>query len=335
MSTQPYTNMKIAIDLMGGGQSPSNILQAILETQRTLPGYHFVAIASPDAIAVLKDVSKNIDFCEAAEFIEMHETPLAAVRRKKQSSMAIGLQLLKTKQVDAFVSTGNTGALIASSMLAIPLMKGIDKPALLALLPSASHTMAVLDVGAHVHCNADLLVQFALLGIAYQNAQGVKLPRVGLLNIGQEEEKGREEVKKSYQILQKMAKNGSLPFTFMGNIEGREAFQGLVDVLITDGFSGNIFLKTSEGIASFLLDALEKKVQEKNIFNFDQTLQELHQKFNYAEYPGAILCGIEGLVIKCHGNSNLPALVNGIKGALRFVQAGLIDQMKISLQRGR
>ena len=253
----------------------------------------------------------------------MEEPPLFAVRRKKDSSMAAGMRLLREKKIDAFVSSGNTGALVAFSKLHLPMLPQIERPALLVMMPTAKGKVAVLDVGANISPKPHHLVSYALLGALYRQCMlGEKNPTVGLLNIGVEEQKGTQELKETYKTLQN--KFGS---HFLGNIEGMEVFQGKIDVLVTDGFTGNVFLKTSEGISSFLAEYL------KNHFGLPETVSHLRQQFNYSEHPGAFLCGVDGIVVKCHGFSDKYALMNGIRGAFTLAKKQIISCLKAKLSQ--
>ena len=233
--------------------------------------------------------------------------------------------------MDGLVSAGNTGALIAGATLSLPLLPGIKRPALLATLPTEQGHVAIVDVGGNVSCKAYHLVQFAQLGAAYQRCcKGIEQPRVGLLNIGVESKKGTSEVRQAYQLLQTQA--GFRGMQFVGNIEGREVFHGAVDVIVTDGFTGNILLKASEGASFFIL----QKVRQALINHFPEKVEamfhDLHHQFDYEEYSGAIICGVDCVAVKCHGQTSPKGFLNGIKGAIQLVQNGFIHQMKHQLQ---
>ncbi len=191
------------------------------------------------------------------------------------------------------------------------------------MLPTAKDPVAVIDVGGNVSCKATHLVQFALMGAAYQRCfHSRRVPRVGLLNIGVESKKGTSELRQAYDILSQRPKGGHIHF--VGNVEGREVFQGDVDVLVTDGFTGNVFLKTSEGVSSFILDHLKQAIDPA-------ALPGLQRQFSYEEYPGAVVCGVEGVVIKCHGLSTAHGMLNGILGAANLVQNQFVDMLKKEL----
>ena len=267
----------------------------------------------------------------------MSDNPLDAVRRKKGSSMLIGMRMLKDKKLDALVSCGNTGALIASAALSLPLLTGVSRPALLVPLPTKKGPVAVLDVGGNVSCKAQHLVQFGFLGAAYQRAvQGIDVPTVGLLNIGIESKKGTADLRQAFDLLQthsqKLIASGSSPrMHFVGNVEARDVFNGTVNVLVTDGFAGNILLKTAEGVAAFIFDTLKPSVKECESVGFQAAFSEVEKQFNYAEYPGAILCGVDGVVVKVHGNATADALRISILAAAQCVQKRVITLLKQTL----
>jgi glycerol-3-phosphate acyltransferase PlsX len=313
---------------MGGEASSLEIFEAILAIHHEIDsGDSLIAISQHSVLPLLRRTygsSVNaIEFCTTEESIEMEEAPLLAVRRKKDSSMAAGIRLLKEKQIDAFVSSGNTGALVAFAKLHLPMLPNIERPALLVTMPTEKGKVVVLDVGANIKPKPNHLVSYALLGSFYRQCMFQEdNPSIGLLNIGVEEQKGTQEVKEAYQLLQKQFQG-----SFLGNIEGREVFQGKIDVLVTDGFTGNVFLKTAEGISSFLAEYLGKH------FPIPETVSHLHQRFNYAEHPGALLCGVDGIIVKCHGFSNKQALKNGIRGAFTLAKKEILSRLKEKLHR--
>lgn len=302
---------------MGGEPPPELILQAAVQVAESSSAQLLVFVTRPVRAALSGPFHPRVEFVVVEESIAMGESPLLAVRRKRRSSMAVGMRLLQEGALDAFLSTGNTGALVATATLVLGTLPGIERPALLVTMPTARGRVLVLDVGANVHPKPLHLVQYARLGIEVWRAlyEGTA-PTLGLLNVGTEEQKGTKELKETYLLLQE-----GLASHFIGNVEGREVFQGRVDVLVTDGFTGNVFLKTSEGVSSFLIHYVEKR------FSAPEITTHLHKQFNYAEYPGALLCGVKGLVVKCHGYSDLSALVRGIRGALDLVSLQLMKKL--------
>ena len=330
----------IGIDLLGGDHHhPEYILETLHGIYRKVTSpLRLLVFATPHICSHLKRfrdrhtgllLKDSLTIQEVEEVIYMNDDPLLAIRRKKESSMSIGIRLLKDNKIDALVSTGNTGALIGSARMHLPLLEGIQRSALITLLPTKKSPIAVLDVGANIECTPENLVQFAQMGLAYQKSRGISHPRVGLLNIGTEEKKGREELCETYKFLQAFNTSDENPI-FIGNVEGKEIFSGNIDVLVTDGFTGNVFLKTSEGISSFILETLH---ENQAILPFSKPLLDRLEKELYsAEYPGAILCGVDGIIMKCHGDANPKALTNGVQGAIRLVNGHFITKMKQQLK---
>ncbi len=303
--------LRIGIDLMGGAAAPESLLHALAAV--SIPrGIELVAIGLPEYRA-----KAPMEYISAPSFIAMDDAPLTALRRKKDSSMVLGLKLLAAEKLDAFVSAGNTGALVSGAKLFIGTLPGILRPALLTQMPTKKEPVAVLDVGANVKVQAKHLVQFAHLGAMSCKARGIERPVVGLLNIGDEALKGTSELQQAYQMLHGQ-KNA--PFRFAGNVEGTSVFDGEVDVLVTDGFTGNVFLKTAEGIASLILDRLSVLLPPEEYKKLGPRMQDLKRHLHYAEYPGACLIGLKQLVIKCHGYSTPQAFVNGVLGAAQMIK---------------
>lgn len=330
--------MRIGIDLMGSDRSPAVLFQAIERAAEEFPQVDltvFVTQAALDEI-LLHGSNRHharqahLEFQIVSDVIEMHDEPLMAIRQKKNSSLVLGFKFLKKRYLDGFVSAGNTGALIAGATLSLPLLPGMRRPALLATLPTEKGNVAIIDVGGNVSCKVYHLAQFAQLGVAYQRCcEGIEHPRVGLLNIGVESKKGTSEVRQAYELLSTMAKREEI--LFVGNVEGREVFQGAVDVLVTDGFTGNVLLKTSEGVSSFILQQLPTVLQEILPDQSMAILRRLHHQFDYEEYNGAIVCGIDGVVVKCHGQSSPKGLLRGIQSAIHLVQNHFIYRIKHQL----
>lgn len=332
---------------MGSDRSPELLFEAVIQAAKQFdPTYSLVVFASQEylsrfsllANSIFGNANKSakVEFYLAPDFINMRDEPLS-IRHKKNSSIVLGLKQLKKKYLDAFVSAGNTGALIAASRLILPALPNIRRPALLASLPTETGHVAVVDVGGNVSCKAHQLVQFAEMGAAYQRCkEGLEVPRIGLLNIGVESKKGTEQVRQAYQMLKQMeqdsqtSQNGRIQF--IGNIEGREVFQGKIDVLVTDGFTGNVLLKTAEGVAAFILQTIKKNIDFLSGHQFQNTLLKMQRHFNYSEYPGAIILGVERVVIKCHGDSSTQAMLSGIKGAASLVEKRLIQKVKTHLE---
>lgn len=304
---------------MGNDNSPETLLAALNELKLD-PGVGLVLFGLPE----YKHLT-HFDYVEAAEFITMEDHPLNALRRKKEASLSVGLRALKAGKIDAFISAGNTGSLVTGAKITLGILPGILRPALLAHMPTKKEPVIVLDVGANVQVKASHLVQFALLGTAFAKSKGIKKPSVGLLNIGSEAGKGTSEIRLAYQELKTFP---HAPFQFAGNIEGKSVFDGEVDVLITDGFTGNVFLKTGEGIASLILDRFETLLPSTEYRKLGPQIRDLSSYLHYAEYPGAVLVGVQGHVIKCHGYSTPRAFLNAVKGAVQLVHSNFISQIQ-------
>jgi len=315
-----HNSLRIGIDLMGSDSSPELIFEAVLTAAKDMPATTLVAIGT-HAFLKNKNRIQNVELHAVADAIGMADEPLRAIARKQSSSLFVGLKLLSKQKIDAFISAGNTGALVAGATLRLPRLTGIKRPALLTVLPTSQAPLAVIDVGGSVFCKPPQLVQFALMGAAYQSCrQNLTMPKVGLLNIGIEPKKGTSSMQETYQLLQQISSVEKPPFKFVGNIEGRDVFSGQIDVLVTDGFTGNVFLKTSEGVSAFIMDQLRP------------TDQKITQRFSYTEYPGALICGVDGIVIKCHGQATRSAIVNSIKETLFLLEHQLISKIHQKLK---
>lgn len=315
---------------MGSDSSPVLLFSAVIQAAEDLGADDSLIVFATSP--VIKEIQSEgnipsvIHFHAVTQEITMEDDPLKVVRRKKDASIPVGISLLKDQQIDAFVSAGNTGALITSATLLLPMLPNIKRPALLAVLPSLDGSVAVIDVGGNVSCKSEHLLQFVQMGIAYQRSVlGIDHPRVGLLNIGVESGKGTPELRDTYQALQQSNVN------FIGNVEGRDVFNGKIDVLITDGFTGNVLLKGSEGISSFIFDYLQRALANESSETLHSALNVIQNHFDYAEYPGAIVCGVDGIVVKCHGDSSPKAVLSGIRGAITLVQNNLIKNIHSQL----
>ena len=307
---------------MGNDHSPALLLEALREI---LPqgDIELLCLGAPD-------LAKNspFPFHSTPDFVTMDDKPVAALKKKKKASMFEGLRLLKAGKIDAFVSGGNTGALVLGSKIILSSLPRINRPALLSFVPTKKHPVAVLDLGANIQCKASHLVQFALMASAFLHTKGIQKPRIGLLNIGEEPLKGTSELRQAYHLLQTY-KNP--PFKFAGNVEGKSVFDGDVDALITDGFTGNVFLKTAEGIASLILDRMNVNLSPETLKTLGPQLSDLQKHLHYAEYPGALLLGVRGVVIKCHGYSTPKAFVNAVRGAIDLAKNGFMESFQTSL----
>jgi glycerol-3-phosphate acyltransferase PlsX len=325
---------RIALDAMGGDFAPQATVAGALLALAELDPAHSIQLVGQTAVveAQLRALfdgdfaaharhRHRLSIVEAPEVIEMTDKPSAVVRGKPNSSMAVGLRMQTEGLSDAFVSAGSTGAQMAASMVILRLHAGVKRPAIVTLFPSARKTVAVLDSGANVDCSADELVQFARLGATYAECVlGRANPAVGLLSIGEEPEKGNAVTKETHQLLQQSGLN------FLGNVEGRDLPAGgtehqQVDVVVCDGFVGNVILKFYEGVAPLMMQTLRKAG-----VNADQ-LEAALKHLDYSEHGGAPLLGVKGVSIIAHGKSSPRAVKNAIKVAMQAVTSGMNEQI--------
>ena len=314
--------MRIGVDLMGSDSSPQTLYQGILEAINQLPEDVSLLVFSTQNF---QPTHSRIAFHIISEVISMEDDPLSSIRLKKDSSLVVGLRFLKEKKLDGFVSAGNTGALVALCSLTLPLFSGIERPALLALLPTKKEPFALVDVGGTHTVKSKNLVQYAIMGAAFQRClNGIEKPVVGLLNIGAESKKGTPEVREAYPLLQQLGANPDSKIIFAGNIEGRAVFEGNIDVLVTDGFTGNVMLKTSEGVSDLIFDYLDDHTEHPQ-------LADLRRHFSYEEHPGAIVCGIDALVMKCHGAASSQAMMRSILATSILIETRFLTKIQQEL----
>jgi glycerol-3-phosphate acyltransferase PlsX len=328
--------LKIIIDAMGGDRAPGEIIKGSVMALKEF-NIHITLVGDKVKIEKLletEDYDKSkLDIIHSTEMINFDESPTLAIRRKKDSSMVVGMKMVRDGLGDAFISAGSTGALLAGGLFIIGRIDGIDRPGLAPILPGKNGPFMLLDVGANAECKVQNIVQFATMGEIYMKKVLKKAePKIALANIGAEEEKGTEFVKSCYKSLKVNKIN------FVGNIEGREILNGDVDVIVCDGFVGNIILKTFEGAVSTIFEVLKKEIMGsmrsklgglllKPVFN------SFKRKFDYTEYGGAILLGLNSPVIKAHGSSNSNAFKNAIKQAVLSVKGNIIDTIKEEIKK--
>jgi len=318
---------------MGSDSSPFALFDATLEAAKNMEEHDaFTFFCSPAFQAKLQNrldsfspSSFHLQVCPS--IVEMDASPIAAVSTKKDSSMMTGLQAVREKQIDAFISAGNTGALLVGARLLLNRIPGVRRPALLATLPSRKGVLVVVDVGGNVSCRPEHLLQFAELGAAYLRClHGIKKAKVGLLNIGVESAKGTNEHRTAYRALMELANEEQIEF--IGNIEGRDVFLGKIDLLVTDGFSGNVLLKTAEGVSQHILDAAASRYARYLPQEAMESLKDFHDQFLESTHPAAILCGVDGLVLKCHGNASKKAVEKTIVNTRLLLQEKFTDKLK-------
>lgn len=328
--------MKIAIDAMGGDYAPSEIIKGAIKFIGENKSAKLFIIGKENIIN--KHISEtiknqnNIEIINAEEVIEFDEAPALAIRRKKKSSIVIGMKMLKNKEIDAFVSAGSTGALLAGGLFIVGRIKGIKRPALSVFLPSPKKNSMLLDIGANSDVKPKNLQEFAIMGSLYtKKIMGINNPTVALLNNGTEEGKGSELTKEAYKLLM-----NTQNINFIGNIEAREVSNGDIDVIVTDGFTGNIYIKTAEGIAKIIMSSLKESIMSSlkskiaGLF-LKSNFKKIKQQFNSEEIGGAPFLGIDGIIIKAHGNSKEYAFFNAINQAKRAIQSNYVEDLKKEL----
>ena len=330
--------MKIIIDAMGGDNAPREIIKGALRAKHEL-GIDLILVGQEEAIRACLPAGEDVEIVDAREIITMEDDPSTATRRKKDSSMAVSLRLLKEGAGDAVVSAGSTGALLTGATLTVKRIHGIRRAALAPVLPAGEHGVMLIDCGANVECTAEYLLQFAFMGSFYaQKLMGVPEPRVGLLNVGTEDTKGGELQHQAFDLLQQAGRQKRI--RFVGNIEGTDVFSGNVDVVVTDGFTGNVLLKSAEGIIKFMMHSL-KDVFYRSTINklaaavLKKDLAAMKKSMDVNEVGGTDLVGISKPVVKAHGSSNEASFFAAIRQAKQFAESGIIDDIIANIDNMR
>lgn len=337
--------MVILLDAMGGDNAPDATIKGAVKAIDQIKA-KLILIGNEDIIKSkikefynkdISEISDRLEIRNATETIEMEDVPTQAIKRKKDSSMVVGFNMLKTGEGDVFISAGNSGALLTGATLLVGRIKGVDRPALAGILPAYKSRLVLMDCGSNTNCKPINLLQFAQMSSIYlKTTLGVENPRVGLLNIGTEETKGNELTKESYKLLKE--KSEELGINFIGNVEGRDAFSGSVDIVVTDGFTGNIFLKAVEGLGKFVKRSLTESLQ-KNILSKIAALPSLpaikrfSKTVDYKEYGGALFLGVNKPVVKAHGSSDEKLFEFTIKQAEQFVENKAVDKLIEEFQK--
>ena len=327
--------MKIIVDAMGGDHAPLEIVKGALRAKKEL-GVELLLVGREEAIREILTQENaemtGIEIVDAREVISMEDDPSTATRRKKDSSMAVALNLLRDERGDAVVSAGSTGALLTGATLTVKRIKGIRRAALAPVLPAGEHGVMLIDCGANVECTSEYLLQFAYMGSFYaKKLMGCENPRVGLLNVGTEDTKGGELQHQTFALLKQAHEEGRI--NFIGNVEGTGVFSGSADVIVTDGFTGNVLLKGTEGVIKYMMKAL-KGVFYSSTKNklaalvLKKDLAAMKKSMDVNEVGGTALVGISKPVIKAHGSSNEASFFAAIRQAVAFVQSGIIDEIK-------
>ncbi len=326
--------IKIAVDAMGSDSSPQVEVEGVIHACRDF-GVQVLLVGKEQILAPMLQnagaAGLPIEIRNATEVVLMDEQPSIALRKKKDSSIRIAAELVRSGEASGLVSAGNTGAVMAISKVVIGMVPGVDRPALAAVVPTLTGRAVLLDVGANVECKPHHLIQFAVMGHLFSNKiVGVRSPRVGLMSVGEEESKGNELTKEVHKSLKELNLN------FIGNVEGRDLYNGRADVIVCDGFTGNVALKTSEGLIEAMLKLLRAELlstlQTKlGALLSSRSFKRLKIRLDYAEYGGAPLLGLRGVCIICHGRSNAVAIKNAIRVAKEFADNHLNAKLEAEL----
>jgi glycerol-3-phosphate acyltransferase PlsX len=314
--------VRIALDAMGGDHAPQEIVKGALLAAAEYPVEVILVgreeVISKELAAAASSIPRNIAIVDAREVVEMDDTALAPLRRKRNSSVRVSANLVAEGRADAFVSAGNTGATWTSARAVIGMLEGVSRPALAAILPNVKDHTLLLDVGANVDAKPNHLREFAVMGHFYaQMVFGIGAPRVGLLSIGEEEGKGNELTRETFRVLKETGLN------FIGNVEGRDVYNGKADVVVCDGFIGNVVLKASEALGEMVGTLLREEMTRSVWRKIGAVLAKngfegLKKRMDYSEYGGAPLLGVKGGCIVCHGRSNAKAIKNAVRVARTF-----------------
>jgi len=329
--------MKILLDAMGGDNAPEANIRGAIKAIKEINS-EVVLIGKEDIIRSkikeiynkeLEEITDKISIQNATETIEMEDIPTQAIKHKKDSSMVVGFKMLKQDEGDVFISAGNSGALLTGATLLVGRIKGVDRPAIAPMLPSYKKGLMLVDAGANTNCKPINLLQFAQFANIYlRKIYNIEKPVIGLLNIGTEETKGNDLMKESYQLLKEKAADYDI--NFVGNVEGREAFSGEIDAIVTDGFTGNIFLKTVEGLGKLVKRSLTESLK-KNLLSTIACIPALpgikrfSKTMDYKEYGGALFLGVKKPVVKAHGSSDEYLFYFTIKQAEKFAESKAVE----------
>ncbi len=326
-----YDHPTIALDAMGGDYGPTVVVPAALDSLDRNPKLNLILVGDEvvlkAAVAGSSHLGKRLSIRHASELVEMHDSPSKALRNKKDSSMRVAINLVKDGTAGACVSAGNTGALMAISKFVLKTIPGIDRPAIIGVVPSLQGHTHVLDLGANVDCSAEHLLQFAIMGYELVKAvENIPNPKVGLLNIGEEEIKGNEQVKQAVKLI------ADSHINFIGFVEGNDIYTGDVDIVVTDGFIGNVALKSSEGLAKMIRIALKQAFSANVLTKIAgiialPVLRSFRNRFDPRQYNGASLVGLRGIVVKSHGNADRIAFAKAIEIAVLEIENGVPDKI--------
>ncbi|WP_062197820.1 phosphate acyltransferase PlsX [Massilibacterium senegalense] len=320
--------MKLAVDAMGGDNAPEAPIAGVMKALDAFPNLEVILVGDEKKMAPYLTQRERLTILHTEEKIEGTDEPVRAVRRKKQASLVLAAKEVKENRADACLSAGNTGALMAAGLFIVGRMEGIDRPALAPTLPTTvGNGFLLIDAGANMDAKPEYLVQYAIMGSVYaEKVRGVKQPRVGLLNVGTEDKKGNELCKQAFPLLKEA------PVHFVGNVEARDVLNGVCDVLVTDGFAGNVLLKTVEGTALSIFSMLKEQLlssftSKMGALLLKPQLKQMKAKLDYSEYGGAGLFGLKAPVIKAHGSSDPQAFFSAIRQAKNMVEQQVVDRI--------
>ncbi|MBI5675064.1 MAG: phosphate acyltransferase PlsX [Nitrospirae bacterium] len=323
--------MRIALDAMGGDHAPSTTVEGAVEAVKRFKGLSVILVGDKAKLSSelrgKEYPHSHISIKHTSETVDMDESPISAMRRKKDSSIRVAIDLVKSGEADAVVSAGNSGVVMATALYVLGKLKGVERPAIATVMPKLEGRFVLIDAGANVDCKPVHLLQFAVMGEAYaKHILNVKDPRIALLGIGEEDAKGNELTKETFKALKNLQKN------FIGNIEGKDIFHGEADVVVCDGFVGNIALKISEGLAEATTKMLKQEISQTAYGKLGYMLlkdafKNFKKKIDYSEYGGAPLLGISKLCIIGHGRSTARAIRNAIKLAYEFHDKKVLDAL--------
>ena len=329
--------IRVAVDAMGGDNAPAEIVKGAVEALKANTDLKVILVGQEEAVQ--QELSKyqydasRMEVVNATEIIEMAEPPVQAIRTKKDSSIVVAMKLVKNGAADAFVGAGSTGAVLVGGQLIVGRIKGVERPPLAPLLPTEKGASLLIDCGANVDARPSHLVQFAKMGSIYmENVMGVKNPRVAIVNIGAEEEKGNALVKETFPLLK-----ACQDINFIGSIEARDIPSGYADVIVCEAFAGNIILKLYEGVGATLISMVKKGMlstlrSKIGALLVKPALKTTLKKFDTSQYGGAPLLGLKGLVVKTHGSSKAVEIKNSILQCVTFVEQGMNDKIKAGIQ---
>ncbi|QOY34432.1 phosphate acyltransferase PlsX [Anaerobacillus isosaccharinicus] len=321
--------MRIAIDAMGGDHAPKEVVKGAMAAVKEYENIDIVLVGNESAIKEHLTDQTRITIIHTDEKIESSDSPVTAIRRKKNSSMVLAIKEVKEGRADACISAGNTGALMTGGVLIVGRIKGIERPALAPMLPTfTGDGFLLIDAGANMDSKPEHLLHYGLMGSIYmQKVRNIESPRVGLLNVGTEDDKGTELTKQAFALLKEA------PINFVGNVEARDLLEGVADVVVCDGFSGNVVLKTVEGTALSLFSLLKKELTS-TFFNklaagaLKPSFKKIKEKMDYTEYGGAGLFGLQAPIIKAHGSSNETAILNSIRQTRLMLEEKVVETIK-------